>query len=302
MSSSELEETNVCKECLKECISSEFLRRHVKSHKISYQQYVLKWKYEGIEPECKCGCGNKTNWSGVSKDYCKYFSGHQSRGRIKSDDEKRRIGEKNAINMRRYMKENPDVAKKANERLRKGITPESEARRIETLRNYYKNLSQEEKEKISKHAKNLWTNSRDIMMAAAAKGGKTHTKRFLNGEYDNTERNKKISETVTKMYLEGSFKFGKGYYKSTKTNLDCYYRSSWESEFTSIPYEYLGATHKYIPDFHVEKIDGHYLIEVKPMALRSIDRNIAKRLVALEYCAQNNWTYQEWEPSDISCK
>jgi hypothetical protein len=68
----------------------------------------------------------------------------------------------------------------------------------------------------------------------------------------------------------------------------------WESEFTSIPYNYNGAVHKYVPDFHVtKKNDEHVLIEVKPQALRETVRNRAKREVAEKFCAERGWKYME---------
>jgi hypothetical protein len=172
--------------------------------------------------------------------------------------------------------------------------------------------------KFSEHAKELWNSG--IMDDAHAKAMKTFSKRYADGCYDFTERNKKLSESMTKLYLNGGPAWAHGSYHSLKTKLVCYYRSSWElilfkqldddasvlfwePEFTSILYVIGGKQHRYIPDVHVEYIDGtNKLIEVKPIALRTTERNSAKREAALTYCTLNNWCYEEWAPSNDEIK
>jgi hypothetical protein len=40
---------------------------------------ILKEKYNGIHPTCKCGCGQETRYEPNKKDYCLWIHGHQSR-------------------------------------------------------------------------------------------------------------------------------------------------------------------------------------------------------------------------------
>jgi G:T-mismatch repair DNA endonuclease (very short patch repair protein) len=40
---------------------------------------ILKEKYKGVHPLCKCGCGEETRYEPNKKDYCFWISGHQSR-------------------------------------------------------------------------------------------------------------------------------------------------------------------------------------------------------------------------------
>jgi len=304
---------NACKVCNKEFNDENQVRRHLRRHNITAEQYTLKWAYSDVVPKCQCGCGNETSWNVALKDYTKFVHGHHAYGRIKSDDEKRRIGEKNSINMKNYYDEHPELRALKNQQLRSGITSESEVRRINSTKTTYSEMSSEDKQKFSEHSKSLWKTG-DIMKLASIKGGKTYHQRFLNGEYNNVERNIKISNTISQKYVDGSWKFSKGSYTSTKTGKACYYRSSWElqmmkeldvdsdvidweSEFTSIPYIYNNAQHRYIPDFHVTRLSEHELIEVKPLTLRSTERNIAKRNAAISFCKQNGWSYSEWEPS-----
>lgn len=306
-------EERTCKECSKEFDTAEQVRRHVRSHGTTYQKYVLKWKYDGISPKCRCGCGEETSWNVQLKDFAEHVLGHHAWGRKKSDDEKRRIGEKNSINMKRYLKENPDIAKQRIDHARSLITPESEARRIETLHNTYASMSEQQKKEFSDHGKALWQSG--IMDAARVKAAETFKQRNINGEYDFTQRNENLSKSISQKYLDGGFEWSKGKYTSTKTNKECYYRSSWEltymqsldsdvdvvsweSEFVRIPYKLDDNNRFYVPDFHVVKIDGsNLLVEIKPHDLRNHPMNIAKRIAAIAYCKAMGWTYAQWSPA-----
>lgn len=158
--------------------------------------------------------------------------------------------------------------------------------------------------------------SSNSMFEASKKATATWKERFLAGKYDFIERNKKISETVSKMYVDGEMQFSTGRYESTKMLKHFHYRSSWELllmqsldndvsvlsweyEFVSIPYELDGIKRRYVPDFHVIYENGlHVLLEVKPQALRDIKRNIVKRQAAIDFCEKNGWEYREWAPNN----
>ena len=303
----------ICKECNESFNNPEQVRRHLRKHQITFQQYSLKWYHNGIIPKCKCGCLGDSTWNVGKKSYTDFVHGHHAFGRIKSDDEKQKIGKANSINMKRFMNENKDIAQLKSKQMCAGHTPETEAKRIKSTKHTYEIMSPKDKQKFSDHAKKLW-NSSDIMKIAHIKASKTFVQRNIDGLYDFTERNNKLSISITNKYLKGGFEWSRGSYTSTKTNKQCYYRSSWElllmkeldldldvldweSEFVSIPYEFEGNAHRYIPDFHViRKSLGHSLIEVKPQALRITPRNTIKREVAKNYCKLNGWSYIEWAP------
>lgn len=128
---------NTCKECNESFDSAEFVRRHVKVHKVTFQKYYLKWYHNGTVPKCNCGCGKETSWNVARKSYAEHVLGHHAWGRKKSEDEKRRIGEKNSLNMKKYMKNNPDIAKLKMEQLLSGITPEVKARQAASVRSFW---------------------------------------------------------------------------------------------------------------------------------------------------------------------
>lgn len=122
----------------------------------------------------------------------------------------------------------------------------------------------------------------------------------------------KISDTITRKMVNGEFTWAKGTYVGEDRTKRVHFRSSWEfirmceldadktvvswqSEFTSIPYVLESKKHRYVPDFHVQYVDGrHALEEVKPFELRNTPMNVAKREAALQYCLANGWTYEEW--------
>lgn len=111
-----------CGECNEVFNDPEQVRRHLRKHGMTFQQYSLKWYYGNVEPVCRCGCGQKTSWNVASKGYAEFVLGHHAWGRKKSDEEKRQIGDKNRVNMKRYMQANPDVAKQRGVDLWSGMT------------------------------------------------------------------------------------------------------------------------------------------------------------------------------------
>lgn len=170
-------------------------------------------------------------------------------------------------------------------------------------------MTPDDKQKFSDNAKKLWGSG--IMEEAHQKASATFRERSANGEYDFTERNRKLSEAISQKYVDGSWEFAKGFHISPKTGKRSYFRSSWElqlmeeldadpevtfweSEFTSLLYEHEGALHRYVPDFHVVRGDKHQLIEVKPPNLRETPRNRAKRAAAIRHCEEQGWDYVEW--------
>lgn len=68
-----------CKICNDEkTYTSTALSFHViKTHKLSKEEYILKELLNGVQPLCKCGCGEKTKILSYSPPYCReYNSGH----------------------------------------------------------------------------------------------------------------------------------------------------------------------------------------------------------------------------------
>jgi hypothetical protein len=261
--------------------------------------------------KCECGCGQD-----IFSDK-RFLHGHHAKGRKKSDEEKRKIGEKNSVNMKRFYTDNPELAKAKSVEMRSFMTPETEEKRIAATKLAYELMTPEEKQKFSDHAHKQWTQNRETMLEGIAKVTAIQRQRYKDGYYDHTLRNEKISETVTQRYLDGGFEWSVGEYISTKTGKTCNYRSSWELqlmqqldsdlnvvtwefEFDKIKYQLNGKNKYYVPDFHITLLSEPYelLVEVKPERLRETEMNIAKKVVALDYCSRKKWAYSEWEPQD----
>ena len=70
----------VCKECGLEFETLDSLRRHrVQKHKVSAEQTYVDYMLGGVEPSCKCGCGEKPKYLGIDAGYREYIRGHASR-------------------------------------------------------------------------------------------------------------------------------------------------------------------------------------------------------------------------------
>jgi len=303
-----------CKECGLDCIDEEFLNRHLKHHKITLKDYTLKWIHENVIPKCRCGCGQNTSWNVARKAFTTFVHGHHSYGRIVSLETRQKIGKKNSVNMKRYLKKHPDIAKLKHQQLQTGHTIESQIRRIEATKQAYASMLPKDKVKFSQHAKKQWENG--TLAKAHKKSVKTFYQRSKAGEYNFIERNEKLSDSISRLYMEGGFCWAKGTFISKKTNKHHAFRSSfeyarmcqldddpevltWESEFIRITYSLNGKKKQYIPDLHITYTDGQQVLEeVKPYELRNIPMNIAKRFVAQQFCAKNGWKYVEWDVRD----
>lgn len=302
----------MCKECNVEFESQEFVYRHIRSHCVTTQEYVLKYQHNGIIPTCHCGCFEKTTWNVGLKNYTTFVHGHHAKGRIKSAEEKAKIGAKNSVNMKRWMAQHPDVAKKQIDAMKSTKTPESEAKRIKATCEAYSVMTLEDKQRFSNHIKKLWNDG--TLAKAHIKASATFKQRYADGHYDFTERNDKISATITQRYLDGGFEWSTGQHTSSKTGKICNYRSSWELTYMqlldcdesvvtwnyepfSIPYVFEGVSRRYIPDFHVIRDTQEYIVEVKPDNLIGTPMNEAKREAAISFCDKNNLTYTTWSPA-----
>jgi hypothetical protein len=105
-----------CKECGDKFSSRSGLSKHLKAHNITIKEYLIKHKYNGNHPTCKCGCGKKTNYNHNKGDFCDYLRGHYARvnddvsqaisgrtpwnkGKERSEETKRKISETKQENM-----------------------------------------------------------------------------------------------------------------------------------------------------------------------------------------------------------
>jgi very-short-patch-repair endonuclease len=69
-----------CKECNREFETLDSLRRHrIQKHNINAEQTYIDYILNGVEPKCKCGCGEKPKYLGIDAGYRDYIRGHAAR-------------------------------------------------------------------------------------------------------------------------------------------------------------------------------------------------------------------------------
>lgn len=285
-----------CKLCKREFNR---LSRHVRqTHGIEYRDYLVEHEYGGLVPKCACGgCDEDAPYTrSQGESFKKYVHGHHARVRVRSEEERQKIGEKNSVNMTRFFEENPEIGLERNRQLRSGITEEIEERRIEKS-NVWKR-SDDGRKIASLRLKKTWSENREMMEEAAKQGGQTARDGFASGRLVRTEEQKDaISSSITQKYLDGGFQWSRGKHISSKLlGRDfAYYRSSWELrhmmemdtdqtvvsyqyEPHSIYYEFDGRTRRYVPDFLVKFSDGHLeLQEVGVKSVKALVRNVQKQ-------------------------
>lgn len=260
---------------------------------------------------CECGCNE---WVGPSK---RFKQGHNSRKR--SAEANASIGSKNSVHQKRILKQNPMLSVERGERLQAGRTSETEIRRISATKQAYDAMTTDDKRKFSEHASKLWSEQPEKMRAGAQKAAKTRSARMeqyrADGGLGSERWRQQISETITRLYVDGGFQWSRGEFTSNKSGETYYYRSSWELqrmmeldtdpevlewdyEPFSIPYTLGDLRHRYVPDFIVRTADGTWLEEVGPKAVKdSTEMNVAKRAAADKYCIARGFYFRLWEPT-----
>lgn len=296
--------------------SFERLSRHVKRCSgLSYEEYLLKFELDGVRPLCECGCGLEAPFTkSQGESFKRFVHGHHAKGRVKSDEEKAKIGAKNSVNMTRYLAENPDVVIERVENMKSGHTEESEVRRKLSIAESWKN-NDELRQATSERSTKLWLDEREKMQAGVEKAKETFRENHEAGLHvvGTQEWRDKISASITQKYLDGGFAWSRGIHRSAKLHgkEEAYYRSSWElrhmlemdadDNVTSyvyepfvIPYTLDDVTHRYLPDFFVTFSDSHReLQEIGVKTLKnSFSINLAKQSAARLLCAQKGWTFK----------
>lgn len=300
------------------------ISNHIKrTHGQEYEDYLIRYVHGGERPKCACGCGEDspfTRSQGMS--FKKYIHGHHAAGRKLSKTAKQKIGRKNRKAMKQYWAEQTEETKqKKHQQLMTGRTPEVEARRVQATRDTYAAMTYEDKQKFRDHTSKLWEEQRPMMMEARLKGAKVYNKRYANGEFDFTERNRKVSETITRMYEEGGFAWAQGLYHSKKGMTrggtmgmpePVPYRSSyellwmqrfdadssvkwWAYEPITLRYDFEGKNKPYLPDFFVIYPNGRcILVEVKNEGTCNLPRNEAKYEAAAVWAKENGIEFEVW--------
>jgi hypothetical protein len=245
--------------------------------------------------KCACGCG---------KDVVpgrKWVKPHWRKGRKLSDRTRKKIGEKNAVKMKQFWIDHPELKDEKTRQLQDGRTSEVEARRIAASTKTWR----EDKELqacAGERLRERWLEG--SMNDTKVKATETMKANIANGtSYLGSDQHREhVSNAITQMYLDGGFQWSRGEYVSSKTSRKSYYRSSWELRHMRaldadqdvmtwryepfyIDYEWERRTHKYLPDFVVEFSDGHCEIqEVGVKSVKQMARQQVKQRAAEDYC------------------
>jgi hypothetical protein len=279
------------------------LSNHVRrTHDMDYEDYLIKHEHGGVRPICACGrCGLPAPFtSSQGQGFKKYIHGHHAYVRVKSDDEKRRMGQKNSENMKRYWEDHPEEAAAQAHVLRSGLTPEIEARRIQST--IAANKTPEKRVAVTRSMEERWKSG--DMDEPKKRANETLREGYASGRLIvPEERRDRISAVITQKYLDGGFEWSRGAHTSTKTGKTVRYRSSWELRHMQhldsdpavvwwdyepeiIRYEHGGRTRRYLPDFIVRFADGHR--ELQEVGVKTIKespgKNAAKMEAALRWC------------------
>ena len=261
----------VCKECNREFKSLDSLRRHrVQKHNVSAEQTYIDYVLNGVEPRCKCGCGEKPKYLGIDAGYREYIRGHAAR-------------------INNNWGHNPEALKKSHDTQRKmhadgtlkvwndGLTIEDPRVRDnidkvmsnpERGKNISKKLkdvpkSEEHKIKIQKAAELRWLNPEER---------EKQSYRLIDRLIKNNHRN---SKTKLESRFEGIL-IGLG----LKTDVDYKYQHQVSSAIFDFIVFNKNVLIEVDGDFHHCNPNSKYKIPIYPIQLKTIGNDIRKNILS----------------------
>lgn len=256
-----------CKECNREFETLDSLRRHrVQKHKISAEQTYIDYILNGVEPKCKCGCGNKTNFLSIEKGFVDYILGHAARVNNNWGHNTEALKKSHATQKKMYeegtLKVWNDGLTISDDRVKRNI--EKVMANPERSNNISKALSgipksEEHIKKIKEHSKLRWSNQE--------------------------ERDKQSKKVIARLI--------KNNYRNPKTKLEIRFENilnllnikhEYQHPLSSAIFDfYLPEKHLLIEvdgDFHHCNPNGLHPIPIHPIQIKSVANDIRKNGIA----------------------
>jgi very-short-patch-repair endonuclease len=141
-------------------------------HKINAPETILRFYHDGIQPKCKCGCGQETKYQRQRQEYSDFLSGHNS---ASGNNNFKKGGIEKSIKIRKERAANGDYKGKASDELRRirsenskgennsnfGVKPskETKEKQSQKRKEYFEN-NPEARDKLSEIQKEVWTEER----------------------------------------------------------------------------------------------------------------------------------------------
>jgi hypothetical protein len=195
-----------CRLCGQNVINRRSLGNHLaRSHKDwNLQRYVLELCLQGITPQCKCGCGQTTQWHKTNCRYNDYVSGHNNAFSRTNQPEitKEQIQKRNDSIRRAYASKKQEIASKISSSL------------VATFENI------EQRNRMSDHANRLWSD--DNFRKKVSEGQKRAWSKDYDERYAKVftpEMRRKISESNRANDSKRTSEQEKAFYEALKSSL-----------------------------------------------------------------------------------
>lgn len=225
-----------CKICESEFDTIDSLRRHnSQKHNINAEQTYIGYVLGGVEPTCKCGCGEKPKYLGIDTGHRDYIRGHAAR-------------------INNNWGHNPDVVKKSHNTQKKMYESGE-------LTIWNKGLTMDD-ERVKNNIEKIMANpnrgkniSKKLKGVAKSEDHKEKIKIAANVRWsDENEREKQSHRLISRLI--------KNNYRNKKTKLEIKFQSILESLgfIEKIDFRYQKQISSAIFDFYFE--DKNLLIEV----------------------------------------
>lgn len=274
------------------------------SHNVSWEEYIIRFKFNGIRPTCKCGCGERVTFhKGKFRDFVK--------GHVTRVPEKREMmieaGRKAANDPEKCRKNSEGVQRKWQEAgYRERLSGKGNVSLIE--REHLQRLHQDQgiKEKMSATRREMWLSEWGVSQREMMRGSDFKSKVSIATikALDNDEYRQFARDHAVRLLMLGKIKPSRGncqWIYNPFTDQDEFMHSSWETRFLQesvalnrpvtkvhdVRISYIGTDdreHVYVPDF-VSLEPPLRIFEVKGL---ETETDLRKYEAALEWCEEHD--------------
>lgn len=226
----------VCKECNREFESLDSLRRHrSQKHKINAEQTYIDYVLNGLDPKCKCGCGEQPKYLGIDAGFREYKLGHAARVNNNWGHNKKALDKSHETQKRMY--KNGDLVI-----WNKGLTIEDDR-----VRNNIEKIMSN-----SNRSKNI---SEKLIAVPKSEEHKLKIKEKANQRWKKIDEREKQSERKIKWLISNN-------HNNKKTNLECLFQTYLESLGLVEDYDFIYQYQFGLALFDFYLINYNQLIEV----------------------------------------
>jgi very-short-patch-repair endonuclease len=278
-------DTLKCKECELVFETIDSLRRHrVQKHKVNAEQTYIDYKLDGVNPVCKCGCGERPKFLGIDTGFRDYKLGHAARVNNNWGHNKRALSKSHETQRKMYSDGSLEI-------WNKGLTVD-DSRVLDNIT------------KVISNPKRGGKISKALSGVPKSDEHKNKLKECSKLRWDKLEEREKQSERLINRLIKNNYRNGK---TKLETNFEGLLNSlnvnfKYQHQVSSAIFDFLIIDKNILievdGDFHHCNPNSKHKIPVHPIQIKTVGNDIRKNRIAED----NGFILLRFWESDINNK